>query len=258
MLHILAGSTSSVVAITSMITLAWTIYWALKMHFSVQQINNFKEYADKSNKIITPEIYSRWKDANKGDESTWKDLESTMIQYLNLASEELYLYRSKLIDKKLWMIWRQLITETITSPFARKIMDIHNYDYLREEFISELSNINKDSLRTNASMNSFNLIAWLNEMSDPLFVFLRNITYSSAVLWAGDYIKRLSTTNSISPIGILLSWLILALGYIFISIALLNGYQNFKHISESKIARFFILMFLAVFVSMFGAALILK
>jgi hypothetical protein len=53
------------------------------------------------------------------------------LRYLNLSSEEFYLYRSKYIRKKVWKMWQGELNRTLKSPLFRR-----EWKLLRHEFIS--------------------------------------------------------------------------------------------------------------------------
>lgn len=45
-----------------------------------------------------------------------KELTLVILQYLNLVSEEYYLWIDKHLDQKVWKIWKPEIRRTLNSP----------------------------------------------------------------------------------------------------------------------------------------------
>jgi hypothetical protein len=64
-----------------------------------------------------------------GDEENWKELTPTMIKYLHLIWEEVYLVRNGVISNTLWRIWEQELRTNINTDFARHIIKQHNYHF---------------------------------------------------------------------------------------------------------------------------------
>jgi hypothetical protein len=93
------------------------------------QLSTFRLYADKYNSILTPDIYDKWSKALCGDKENWKELTPTMIAYLNLVWEEVYLVRNGIISRVLWRIWKQELRTTINADFAKHIIKQYHYHF---------------------------------------------------------------------------------------------------------------------------------
>ncbi len=54
-----------------------------------------------------------------------------MLRYLNLCSEEFYLYKKKYLSSHIWRIWEAELKRTLSSPLV-----LREWAGLREEFRS--------------------------------------------------------------------------------------------------------------------------
>jgi hypothetical protein len=59
------------------------------------------------------------------------ELTLALLNYLNLSSEEFYLYKNKFIHKRIWKIWEGELIGTLRSPTLRR-----EWPALRSEFRS--------------------------------------------------------------------------------------------------------------------------
>jgi hypothetical protein len=93
------------------------------------QLSAFRVYADKYNSILTPDIYEKWSNALRpdGDKENRKELAPTMLAYLNLVWEEMYLVRNGVISKVLWRIWEPEIREIVNTDFAKDVIEQYHY-----------------------------------------------------------------------------------------------------------------------------------
>jgi hypothetical protein len=116
----------SLVAVSTFANAVWQ--YRRKVHLEI-----FRMYADRYNAILRPDIYEKWVGAIQGDRDHWIELNSTMIQYLNLIWEEYYLSRDGLIPKRLWQLWLPEMDRVLSSEFAKsvaKAYDSHFQDEL--------------------------------------------------------------------------------------------------------------------------------
>jgi hypothetical protein len=96
------------------------------------QLSAFRVYADKYNSILKPDIYEKWSSALHGHKENWEELAPTMIAYLNLVWEEMYLVEHGVISKVLWRIWEPEIQEIINTPFASHVIEKYHYQLPRD------------------------------------------------------------------------------------------------------------------------------
>lgn len=92
-------------------------------------MNIFRTYADKYNSIVTPDIYDKWQSAIGGDQEHWNELNSQMVQYLNLIWEEFFLFKSRVIPGKLWRLWLPEIQKVLATDFAQKTMEKYHFHF---------------------------------------------------------------------------------------------------------------------------------
>jgi hypothetical protein len=52
------------------------------------------------------------------------------LSYLNLSSEEYYLYRSKYIHKKIWNIWECELVRSLRGPLMRREWQILKHEFM--------------------------------------------------------------------------------------------------------------------------------
>lgn len=101
-------------------------FWGVWQYYHSQSLDVFHRYCDRYNKIVTPEVMEDWcnalQDWPPNDAEKRKQLELTMLAYLNLVWEEFYLRQKRMIPVKLWDAWRSGIDETIQSDFAKSVL----------------------------------------------------------------------------------------------------------------------------------------
>jgi hypothetical protein len=117
--------------ITSMVAVVGFLFGVYQYRRNLQ-LSAFRVYADKYNSILTPDIYAKWSNALRGDKENWKELAPTMIAYLNLVWEEMYLVQNGVISKVLWRIWEPEIREIINTDFARHVIKQYQYHLPRD------------------------------------------------------------------------------------------------------------------------------
>ena len=94
----------------------------------------FRAYTEKYNKIITPEIHDKWNKAcNSENPKEWEGLDHIAIAFLNLVWEEIYLHKTGVLRNKIWKIWFKEINEVCTKPFAEEMMAKHRFKFLKDE-----------------------------------------------------------------------------------------------------------------------------
>ena len=94
----------------------------------------FLEYTKRYNEIMdsfpSDALQSRFRLA---DELPVVDDKLTLVvlRYLNLCSEEFYLWKEKILDKKIWQIWEDEMKRTLRKPLYRR-----EWETLKGEFSS--------------------------------------------------------------------------------------------------------------------------
>jgi hypothetical protein len=103
-------------------------------------------YKGQMNAQIFSDMNQRYDDISKAfPKEAWEarfNLDSTLppasqeltlcvLRYLNLSSEEFYLYKRKYIRREVWQIWEGELVRTLRSPLLRR-----EWKFLSPEFIS--------------------------------------------------------------------------------------------------------------------------
>ena len=120
--------TSVVGAVVAVATLVNAVrQYRRKVHLDI-----FREYVERYNRIVTPDMYQRWHEALTGNREEWAAVTPTMLQYLNLVWEEYVLSRNGVIPRRLWRLWRPEIELVLASEFAKATMDAHGFHFPNE------------------------------------------------------------------------------------------------------------------------------
>ena len=104
-----------VAGIISSFAAAGSVMFGVYQYRQTVQMSTYRTYADKYNSLLKVDDYDKWLAALSGKDEYWAELTPTMIAYLNLVWEEVYLTQSGIISKKLWRIWRPEVIRTIDT-----------------------------------------------------------------------------------------------------------------------------------------------
>jgi hypothetical protein len=109
------------VALIGILIGAGMSYWTYMQN---KRFEIFQIYSKKYNAIILPEDIEWWTQTlNNNHIPEDKYCEYKMLEYFNLASEEYYLFKTKMIGKKLWKVWKPNIKRILKSEFAHLVRD---------------------------------------------------------------------------------------------------------------------------------------
>jgi hypothetical protein len=109
------------VALVGILVGAIMSYWT---YIQNKRFEIFQIYSEKYNAIISPEDIEWWTQVlNNNHIPQDKSCEYKMLEYFNLASEEYYLYKTKMIGAKLWEIWKPNIKGILSTKFAHRVRD---------------------------------------------------------------------------------------------------------------------------------------
>lgn len=118
------------VALAGILVGASMSYWT---YIQNKRFEIFQIYSEKYNAIISPEDIEWWTQVlNNNHVPKDKSCEYKMLQYFNLASEEYYLYKTKMIGKKLWEIWKPNIEGILNTEFAHRVRDKYQIQIPKE------------------------------------------------------------------------------------------------------------------------------
>ncbi|BDA76528.1 hypothetical protein CAL7716_106940 (plasmid) [Calothrix sp. PCC 7716] len=110
----------------AIIALIVSIISILVQNFGVQKqllVSNISTYTERYQKLIDrmpKEILYEDFDIYNLSENGKEELLRSMCLYFDLCFEEYLLYQLKLIDKKLWNVWKNAITSAMSRPAFRQ------------------------------------------------------------------------------------------------------------------------------------------
>ena len=118
------------VALAGILVGASMSYWT---YIQNKRFEIFQIYSKKYNAIISPEDIEWWTQVlNNNHIPKDKFCEYKMLEYFNLASEEYYLFKTKLIGKRLWEIWKPNIEGILKTEFAHHVRDKYQIQLPKE------------------------------------------------------------------------------------------------------------------------------
>ena len=101
---------------------AATIFFSTQMSRRQMNVQVFTTYADRYESIMNdfPDnaFRARFNSAHELPPAS-EQLTLCVLRYLNMSSEEYYLWNSKYIDNKIWQIWEHEIQSVLASPLFK-------------------------------------------------------------------------------------------------------------------------------------------
>jgi hypothetical protein len=83
----------------------------------------FLQYTERYEDIMKSFPKSAWSARFNSKEALPKESEEltlSVLRYLNLCSEEFYLFKQKYLSKKVWNIWADELARTLRTPLLRR------------------------------------------------------------------------------------------------------------------------------------------
>lgn len=112
-----------IATVVTIIVAATTIYVSAQMSRRQMNVQVFTTYADRYESIMNdfPDdaFRARFNSAHELP-PTSEQLTLCVLRYLNMSSEEFYLWNSKYIDNKIWQIWEHEIQSVLASPLFKR------------------------------------------------------------------------------------------------------------------------------------------
>jgi hypothetical protein len=93
------------------------------------QVDVFLAYTERFDKLMATWPEETWRSDQSILPPESKEVQMGVLKYLNLCSQELYLYENKLLAKKVWEIWEDEIKRTLASLLMRR-----EWPKLKQEF----------------------------------------------------------------------------------------------------------------------------
>jgi hypothetical protein len=106
----------------------------LRIYHRQANAQAFLTYTERYEQIMSsypPEARLARLDSERALPPKSAELTLSILRYLNLCSEELYLFRYGHLDKKLWLIWENELSRMLRTPLVRR-----EWADLRREFES--------------------------------------------------------------------------------------------------------------------------
>ena len=121
----LASSIAAVSAVTGLLALAWAA-WSFRQ---TSELNAFLTFTERYEAIMN-ELPHEARATGKWGPETDTDF-AIRLRYLNLCSEEFYLWKRRLLSSKVWEIWEEEMKRALASePY------LEAWHHLRPQFDS--------------------------------------------------------------------------------------------------------------------------
>jgi len=120
--------------LASLIITAFGVWWGIKTYRGQMNAQLFLAFTERYENLMcnAPAEFRAWRlnsDATLSEVT--QDVRRSMLGYLNLCSEEYYLWRSGYLNHAIWRIWRDELERTLRSDLFRR-----EWPKLRDEFQS--------------------------------------------------------------------------------------------------------------------------
>jgi hypothetical protein len=122
---------ATVISALAGVAFVWAMIQTYKGQMNAQV---FTEYSNRYDQILASLPLAAW-EARVNSESALPEpspeLTLCVLRYLNLSSEEFYLYQRGYLQKDVWEIWQGELERTLRSPLLRR-----EWQALAPEFVS--------------------------------------------------------------------------------------------------------------------------
>jgi hypothetical protein len=97
----------------------FAFFYGVKSYKNQMNVQVFLQYTERYEEIMKSFPKNAWSARLNSDlalpEPT-EELSLCVLRYLNICSEEYYLYREKYLSKKVWDIWKDELVRTLRTP----------------------------------------------------------------------------------------------------------------------------------------------
>jgi hypothetical protein len=116
------------------IGLLWGIFWGIKTYRDQMNAQLFLEFTKRFEEVMESFPKNAWSTRLNSEgipPRKSKELSLSVLRYLNLCSEEYYLYKKRWLHKEIWEIWEDELIRTLQTPLF-----IREWETLASEFES--------------------------------------------------------------------------------------------------------------------------
>lgn len=120
--------------VVSVIVAAAAIWAGVQMNRKQMNVQVFTSYSERYERIMSSfpkeALHSRFEMSHELPPLN-EELTLCVLRYLNISSEEFYLWQAGYLDKKVWQMWEHEMKRMISSPLFRR-----EWNELKSEFVS--------------------------------------------------------------------------------------------------------------------------
>jgi len=99
--------------------LTWSVFWGVKSYQNQMNAQLFLEFTKRFEEIMQSFPENAWSartDLDDAPPPESDELSLSALRYLNLCSEEYYLFKKRWLHKEIWGIWETELIRTLQSP----------------------------------------------------------------------------------------------------------------------------------------------
>jgi hypothetical protein len=114
---------TSIFGLIALIVAIWTIKKNSDLHRRQMNAEVFMKYAERYEQIMSGFPHDAFRARFSMSEelpSSSPELTLAVLRYLNLSSEEFYLWQKKYVDDEVWEIWEHELIRILKSPLFRR------------------------------------------------------------------------------------------------------------------------------------------
>lgn len=123
---------ANLLTFTGLIFTGIAVLWAVYVYRKQMNAQLFLEYTKRYDSILQscPDKFREGKlEARPDLPERSEEFTRCALRYLNLCSEEFYLWKRGYLSSDIWNIWKEEIERTIDSPLFRREWDLINPDF---------------------------------------------------------------------------------------------------------------------------------
>jgi hypothetical protein len=109
----------TILTVLSVLAAVGTLYWGVKSYRNQMNAQLFLEFTKRFEEVMQSFPKNTWPsrlDIEGKPPAKSKALSLSVLRYLNLCSEEYYLYKKGWLHKEIWEIWEGELIRTLQTP----------------------------------------------------------------------------------------------------------------------------------------------